>query len=68
VYAQCVACYMPRPSPFGVVWCHAVRVMQDARAAVEDGTADPAQKKMVAAQEAGRAAGGEHGSFRSVVP
>jgi hypothetical protein len=62
---------MPRPSPFGVVWRHAVRVMQDARAAVEDGTADPAQKRMVAASNAGlaagRAAGGGHGSFRSVV-
>jgi hypothetical protein len=59
---------MPRPSPFDVVWCHAVRVMQGARAAVKDGTADTAQKRMVAAQDAGRAAGCEHGSFRSVVP
>jgi hypothetical protein len=58
---------MPRPSPFGVVWRHLGRVMQDARAAVEDGTADPAQKRMVAAESTGRAAGGGHGSFRSVV-
>jgi hypothetical protein len=59
---------MPRPSPFGVVWCHAVRVIQGARAAVEEGTADAAQERIVAAQDAGQAAGGEHGSFRSVVP
>jgi hypothetical protein len=64
VYAQCVACYKPRPSPFGVVWCHLGRVIQDASAAVKDGTADPAQKRIVQALQAG----GEHGSFRSVVP
>jgi hypothetical protein len=63
---------MPRPSPFGVVWCHAVRVMQGAHAAVKDGTADPAQQRMIAARDAGlaagREAGGEHGSRESVVP
>jgi hypothetical protein len=45
-----------------------VRVMQGAHAAVKDGTADPAQQRMIAARDAGLAAGGEHGSFRSVVP
>ena len=64
MYAQCVACYMPRPSPFGVVWCHLGRVIQDAFAAVKEGTQDAAQERIVQAV----LAGGEHGSFRSVVP
>jgi hypothetical protein len=59
---------MPRPSPFGVVWCHAVRVVQDAFAAVEEGEADAAQGRIVQAIRAGGEAGGEHGSFGSVVP
>jgi hypothetical protein len=55
---------MPRPSPFGVVWCHLGRVTQDAFAAVAEGKADAGQKRLV---EAGLA-GGEHGSRESVVP
>jgi hypothetical protein len=43
-------------------------LIQGAHAAVKDGTADPAQKRMIAAQDAGRAAGCEHGSFGSVIP
>jgi hypothetical protein len=68
ISTQCVTSCTERLSPFGVAWCHAARVIQGARAAVKDGTADTAQKRMVAAQDAGQAAGCEHGSFRSVVP
>ena len=59
---------MPRPSPFGVVWCPSGRVIQDAFAAVEENTADAGQKRIVEACLAGGEAGGEHGSFGSVVP
>jgi hypothetical protein len=59
---------MPRPPPFGVVWCHAVSVLKASNAAVKDGTADAEQMRIVEARRAGGEAGGEHGSRESVVP
>jgi hypothetical protein len=57
ISTQCVTSCTGRLSSFGVAWCHVVRVVQDAIAAVEEGTADAAQERIVEARLAGAEAG-----------
>jgi hypothetical protein len=67
ISTQCVTSCTGRLSSFGVAWCHVGRVVQDAIAAVEEGTADAAQERIVEARLAGAEAGSKHGPIESVV-